>query len=119
MSKREQIIKRAIELAGQGVWTALNRDGMPTVRWTRTQFTPDWVREGAGAPYPFEDYDRHVFLTFVGSTVVMRVASAPWVRASDSAPPLWLVEAILEDPELAFSTERILAMKAARKAGAR
>lgn len=119
MSKRQQVIDRAIELAGQGVWTARSRDGMPTVSWTRTQPTPAWAREGSLPSYPFEEYDRHVFLTFVGSSVVMRVCAAPWVRCQDTTPPLWLVQAVLEDPELAFDTKRVLAMRAARKAGAR
>jgi hypothetical protein len=117
MSKLQKIMDRAIMLAGQGIWTAQSRNGMPTVRWTRTQPTPQYAREGAQAMYPSEDYDRHVFLTFVGSTVVMRVCAAPWVRCSDSSPPLWLVEAVLEDPELAFRSDRINAMRLSRRAG--
>lgn len=114
---RAAIAAKVTELLEAGTWQAVPvHQGLLTIRWTKTSPTPEYAREGRGAPYPFEDYDQHVFLTFIGQRTVMRTCPCPWVRCSDTQPPLWLVLAILEDVELAFDTTRILALKAARKA---
>lgn len=121
MKLRDRIIQQLWELVEAEQWVAqANRiPGVATFRWTREEVTPAYAREGSRPYWSSETYDRHVFLTPVSRNgpIVMRVCSCPWVRAQDSTPPLWLVGAIIADPELAFSTERILEMKAARKGG--
>lgn len=119
MTLRQSIVQRLQELVDAGTWIKQPSQipGVPSFRWTREEVTPAWAREGARPNWPGEVYDRHIFLTFVGSTIVMRVCVCPWVRAQDSNPPLWLVAAILADPELAFDTARQIEMRAARKAG--
>lgn len=120
MTLRQTIAKQLLELAEAGTWIkqASQIPGVPTFRWTREEVTPAYAREGYGSlppQWPGETYDRHIFLTLVGSSIVMRVCSCPWVRAQDTAPPLWLVGAILADPELAFDTARQIEMKTARR----
>ena len=124
MTLRETIRKQLGELVEAGTWVAQPSriPGVPTFRWTREEVTPAYAREGYGSlppQWPGETYDRHIFLTFVSQNgpIVMRVCSCPWVRAQDSTPPLWLVGAILADPELAFDTARQLEMRHARRGG--
>jgi hypothetical protein len=112
------------ELVEAGTWVkqASQIPGVPTFRWTSEEVTPDYAREGYKSlppQWPGETYDRHIFLTLVsqGGSWIMRVCSCPWVRASDSTPPLWLVGAILADPELAFDTARQIEMRHARRGG--
>lgn len=112
-----RVLARMKELAAQGTWTGVPSNYGLTIRWTRTQPTPEFIKSGTYSPYPFEEYDRHVFLTLVGQVVIMKVSSCPWMRGTDGPVPYWLAEAVMEDPELAFDTERRLAMKHARRGG--
>lgn len=122
MTLRQRILAQLKELVAAGTWTAQASQipGVPTFRWTREEVTPAYAREGYGnlpPQWPGETYDRHIFLTLVSQSgpIVMRVCSCPWVRAQDTTPPLWLVGAILADPELAFDTARQIEMRKARK----
>lgn len=120
MTLRQTILKQLTELVEAGTWRAQASQipGVPTFRWTREETTPAYAREGYGSLPPQwsgETYDRHIFLTFVGKSIIMRVCTCPWVRAQDTTPPLWLVGAILADPELAFDTARQIEMRAARR----
>lgn len=119
MKKRQLILSKLKDAMLAGTWHAQASQipGVPTFRWTQELDTPAWDREGANPSWPGEKYDRHVFLTLVSmdGPWIMRVASCPWVRASDSTPPLWLVEKIIEEPELAFDTQRILDLKHERR----
>lgn len=120
MTLRQTILKQLTELVEAGTWRAQASKipGVPTFRWTREEVTPAYAREGYGSlppQWPGETYDRHIFLTFVGESTIMRVCTCPWVRAQDTTPPLWLVGAILADPELAFDTARQIEMKRDRK----
>jgi hypothetical protein len=115
---RAAIAAEVTKLLEAGTWQAVPvHQGLLTIRWTKTSPTPAYAREGKGAPYPFEDYDQHVFLTFIGQKIVMRTCPCPWVRCSDTQPPLWLVLAILQDVELAFDTQRQLDMRHERRGG--
>lgn len=123
MRLKDKIIHRMVELAGSedSPWTALpTQHGGATIRWTKTRPTPDYARSterGAwNALWDQDTYDSHVFITLVGGKFILGVASCPWVGRSDQDAPLWLVEAILEDPELAHDDTRRWAMRDARKA---
>jgi hypothetical protein len=121
MTLRQVITKQLQELTEAGTWVKQPSQipGVPTFRWTREEVTPSWARQGSRPSWPGETYDRHIFLTLVSRSgpVVMRVCACPWVRAQDSTPPLWLVGAILADPELAFDTARQTEMRHARRGG--
>jgi hypothetical protein len=126
MTLRQTILKQLQELVEAGTWIAQASQipGVPTFRWTSEKVTPDYARQGYKSlppQWPGETYDRHIFLTMVSRSgpIVMRVCSCPWVRAQDTTPPLWLVGAILADPELAFDTARQLQMKQRRRTGER
>lgn len=112
-----RVLARMKELAAQGTWTGVPSNYGLTIRWTRTQPTPESIKSAKPCPWPGDDYDRHVFLTLVGQVLIMGVRPCPWVRGTDSPVPYWLAEAVMEDPELAFDTERRLAMKHARRGG--
>lgn len=114
---RARILARMNELAGGGSWTVVPSNYGAVIRWTRSQPVPEFIRSGTHSPYPFEDYDRHVFLTLVGQVLIMQVCPAPWVRCTDRPIPLWLAQAVMDDPELAFDTQRQLDLKHARRGG--
>lgn len=122
MRLKDKIVRRMIELAGDEAseWTAIGTGVGATIRWTKTQETPAYAREKrpgqAWAMWEGETYDSHVFITLVAGKFILGVAGAPWVGRQDSDAPLWLVEAILEDPELAHDDTRRWAMRDARKA---
>lgn len=119
MRLSEKILQRMVELAmSEGSpWTALpGQYGGGTVRYTKTQPTPDCHRGTGFGRWDQDTYDSHVFLTRVGGKFILGVASAPWMGRQDSDIPLWEAEAILEDPELALDHTRRWAMRDARKA---
>jgi hypothetical protein len=58
-----------------------------------------------------------VFVTLVAGKFIVSRAPAPWVNRSESDAPLWLVEAILSDPDLGLDTQRQLDLKHARRGG--
>jgi hypothetical protein len=118
MRLKDTIIHRMVELAGDPAsgWTALGGQIGATVRYTKTRQTPDYMRGTGFGRWDQGTYDTHVFLTLVAGKFILGVASAPWVGRSDSDVPLWLVQAILEDPDLAHDDIRRNAMRNARKA---
>lgn len=121
MTIRERLAALVKQNVADGTWEVVAAQPMVSCRWTKEEVTPDWAREGSNPSWPGETYSRMVFLTFIGQgangSIVMRVCAAPWVRCQDSQPPLWLVEEVLKDPELAFDITRILAMRMSRRAG--
>jgi hypothetical protein len=121
MTIRQEILNQLREQAAAGTWTAQASQipGVPTFRWTREEITPDWALEGANPDWTGDKYDRHVFLTLISQRGpwIMRVCPCPWVRCQDTQPPLWLVDAIVKDPELAFDIARQLQMRQARRGG--
>lgn len=122
MRLKDRIIRRMVELAGdpENGWTALGTQYGATVRYTQTHETPEYARtKRPGKQFVMwegETYESHVFLTLVSGTFIMGTSAAPWVGRTDREVPLWLVEAVLEDPELAHNTARQLKMRAERKA---
>jgi hypothetical protein len=110
---KDRVIRRMVELAGspESPWTAIETRVGATVRRTWTNETPEWARRDWSEP----TYHAHVFLTLVAGTFLLGRAPAPWVGRTDSNVPLYLVEAILEDPELGLDTQRQLELRAARK----
>jgi len=97
-------------------WTALGSMIGATLRFTETVPTPDYHRGDGFGRWPGETYDRHVFVTMVAGKVILGVAVAPWMGRNDQEIPLWLTEAILADPSLAFDDARRWQLKAERRA---
>lgn len=122
MRAAEKLLARMIELVQtpESGWVPLTGTVGSTVRFTKTEPTPDYARSserGAwSALWNQDSYDTHVFVTLVAGKVVLGTAPAPWVGRRDSDIPFWLAEAILADPALAFDDERCLKLKAARRA---
>lgn len=109
------LVARMRELIEEGTWHAVPSHS-PTIRYTDTQTThPAQLGDGFGR-WPEPNYSRHVFVTLAGGSVILGVASAPWMGRSDSSIPLWLATEILKDPTLAFDDTRRWAMRDARKA---
>lgn len=120
MSKSaERIFTRMKKAADEDGWTVVPAYS-PTVRYTKTRPTPEHARKrgvyGGQPMYDFDTYDTHVFVTLVGSKVILGVGAAPWVRRQDYDVPHWLALAILDDPTLAFDHPRQRQMKADRHA---
>jgi hypothetical protein len=116
MRLRDKIKQRMAELAEDpnSPWERLpSRFGEATIRRTWTRETPDYHQRD----WPEPTYHAHAFLTLVAGKIIMGTSAAPWVRRLDQEIPLWLAEAVLEDPELALDTERRMAMRDARRAG--
>jgi hypothetical protein len=92
----------------------------PTIRYTKTETTPDYARTrgvyGGEPMYDFDTYDSLVFITLVGSTVILGTADAPGAGRRDREIPQYLALAILDDPVLAFDHERQHALKGGRRA---
>jgi hypothetical protein len=110
----ERLLARVIEEAGQGRWTAVsNTAGLPTIRHDKITPTPATV--GWSDP----TYPSHVFITLINRKVILGRAPAPWVGRLDGDIPLWLAEAILDDPEVGHDSGRMLALKDERAAGVR
>jgi hypothetical protein len=66
------------EAVTAGEWTAV---GPSTIRWSLSgRPTPDWV---TSRQWPAPTFDAHVFLTLIGSTVVLSVDRVPWVERRD------------------------------------
>jgi hypothetical protein len=121
MKLRDKLAARMVELAAdtESPWTALGSMVGATLRFTETVPTPDYHRGEGFGRWDQDTYDRHVFLTLVAGKFILGVATAPWMGRSDSDIPLWLAEAILEDPALGFDDARRWQLKAARRAGIR
>lgn len=118
MKLRDKVLARMIELAQDQAsgWERIpSRVGGVTVRWTWTHETPEWARTHCDWREP--TYHALTFLTQVGGSFIMGTSAGPWVGRNDQTVPLWLVEAILEDPDLSQDDLRMFEMKAARKAG--
>ena len=113
---KDRVVRRMTELAGspESPWTAIETNVGATIRRTWQEATPDWARPHY---WPEESYQAHVFLTLVAGTFILGRAASPWTGRQDSNVPLWLVEAILEDPELGLDSERQMAMRHARRGG--
>jgi hypothetical protein len=118
---RDRLAIRMDELARDeaSAWTGLGSMVGATLRFTETVLTPDYHRGDGFGRWPEETYDRHVFMTLVAGKVILGVATAPWMGRNDREVPLWLAEAILEDPALGFDNARQWQLKAARRAPVR
>lgn len=117
MKLRDKIVKRMVELAGDeaSAWTAIESRYGATLRRTWTCQTGRSVRELKVWSEP--TYQAHVFLTLVAGKFILGTAPAPWVGRRDQEIPLWLVEAILDEPELALDSHRQLDLRHARRGG--
>lgn len=98
--KRAELIERMRAVAGDpdSGWSVI---GPGTVRWSQELPTPSWV---GAAQWPGTTYTRHVFVTLVSltSAPIVRVARAPWVRASDVSTSLAKALDLLADPAVVF-----------------
>ncbi len=118
----ERLMAELVRLARdpESGWEAVPGQVGATVRFTKTEATPDYARSSErGAWHALWDqdtYDMHVFVTLVAGKVIMRTSTAPWVSAHDHHVPFWLAEAVLADPELGWDSPRQWRMKADRKA---
>ena len=114
-SLKDRLVRRMVELAGspESEWTAIETRVGATVRRTWQEATPQWARRD----WPEESYHAHVFLTLVAGTFILGRAAAPWVGRQDTNIPLYLVEAILEDPELGLDAQRQMDLRHARRGG--
>lgn len=117
MRLKDKLVRRMVELAADETsgWTALGSLTGATLRWTETVPTPEYHRGDGFGRWPEETYDRHVFITLVAGKFILGAATAPWMGRSDSDIPLWLAEAILEDPALGLDSARQWQLKAARR----
>lgn len=113
MKLKDKLAHRMVELAGdpESGWTALGSLVGATLRFTTTSPTPDYMRYA----WDEDTYDSHVFLTLVAGKFILGMATAPWMGRRDSDIPLWLAEAILEDPALGLDSARMLDLRAARR----
>jgi hypothetical protein len=118
MRLKDKLARRMVELAVDQAspWTALGSMVGATIRFTETVPTPDYHRGTGFGRWDQDTYDRQVFLTLVAGKFILGVATAPWMGRSDSDIPLWLAEAILEDPALGFDSARQWQLKAERRA---
>lgn len=118
MKLRDKLAARMVELAADpdSGWTALGSLVGATLRWTETVPTPDYHRGTGFGRWEDETYERHVFLTLVAGKFILGAAPAPWVGRNDSDIPLWLAEAILEDPSLGLDDARRWRLKSERRA---
>jgi len=93
------LIEAAQEAASGGLWAPVKSNTIRYAEWGIP--TPD------GTPsnwWPFEEYDRFVFLTFFpGSSIILGVSPAPWVGRQDREITQRLAREILEDPTKAFT----------------
>lgn len=121
-SPRAEVIRqRIIDLAHDETsgWEPVPGVAGLTIRWTAEHEThPANLGEGFGR-WPHPTYHSHVFITLVGSKVILGWAAAPWMGRTDSEIPFWLTEAILADHTLAGDYERINVMRELRRAGKR
>ena len=114
-TRKERVIHRMVALAGSAdsPWTAIETSVGATIRRSWTNETPEYMGRAWSEP----TYEAHVFLTLVAGKFLLGRAPAPWVGRADSYVPVYLAEAILEDPELGLDTDRQLDMKHARRGG--
>lgn len=116
MRQRDKIIQRMIELAGDEAspWTGDQHLAGVALRRTWTRQTSQLYRDLDMWTQP--TYQEHLFFTATATGgVLLGVSHAPWVGRQDQVIPLWLAEAILEDPELGLDSTRQLEMRDARK----
>jgi len=110
MTRRQELFHQMrCALVGSDGWCAVPDSYGLTVRWSETLPTPSYIREsyrGDRAPYPFPEYDRHVFVTLVGGQqtyrTLLRVARCPWVQAQRADVSMFRALAILDQPESVF-----------------
>jgi hypothetical protein len=92
-AKRDRLAAQMREAVTAGEWVAI---GPATVRWSLTgRPTPDWV---TSRQWPAPTFDAHVFLTLIGSKVIMRVDRAPWLEARDAHVSMNRAFEVLENP---------------------
>lgn len=116
MRQRDKIIQRMIELAGDEAspWTGVEGLYGVVLRRTWTRQTSQTYRDLDLWTQP--TYQAHLFLTMTATGgVLLGVSHAPWVGRRDHDIPLWLAEAILENPELGLDSTWQLAMRDARR----
>lgn len=116
MRQRDKIIQRMVELAGDeaSLWTEVRGLYGIVLRRTWTRQTSQTYRDLDLWTQP--TYQEYLFLTLTAiGGVLLGVSHAPWVGRRDRDIPLWLAEAILEDPELGLDSTRQLEMRDARK----
>lgn len=107
MRLRDKITQRMTELAADQAspWEPVpSRMVGRTIRRTWTRETSETYLELKVWSQP--TYPAHVFLTLVAGKFILGTAPAPWVGRRDQEIPLWLVEAILDEPELALDSHR-------------
>lgn len=116
MKLKDKILARMIELAKDpdSPWEALPSRYGVTVRRTWEHQTPEYQARQWSQP----TYNAHTFLTAVGGrSFILGTSAAPWMARQDRPVPLWLAEAVLEDPELSQDSHRINEMRHARRGG--
>lgn len=113
-TRKERIFARMVELSTGEAWAHVPGAVGYTVRRTQEHPTPAHARTG-WAGWNEDTYSSHVFVTLVAGKFILGTSAAPWMGRQDQDCPLWLVELILEDPELAHDTTRKLELRAQRK----
>lgn len=112
-TRAARLLDRMKTLPADGPWTRIGASGF-CVRWSiEKQVTPDWAK--VSGAWPGETFDSHVFLTVSAGSVFLRAAHAPWVRSDYRKIPLWLAEAVLDDPALGLDSDRQRVMREERR----
>lgn len=118
LTKTGQRLLDAMKAAlDSGTWERVpGRPGL-CIRFTEADISmPDIMRRGAYAG--FEKYDRHQFLTFLGSApVIWGVAAAPWTGRRDSSVTYQDAFAILTEPEKYWSGSPTVLRRISAKEG--
>jgi hypothetical protein len=117
MKLRDKIKQRMAELAED---PASPWEPVPSRMVGRT-IRRTWTRETSRTYLELKvwsesTYQAHAFLTQVNATFILGTSAAPWVGRRDQVVPLWLAEAILDEPELALDSHRQNEMRATRRA---
>jgi hypothetical protein len=92
-AKRDRLAAQMREAVTAGEWTAV---GPSTIRWTLSgRPTPDWV---TSRQWPASTFDAHVFLTLIGSKVILSVDRVPWVERRDVSVSMARAFEVLANP---------------------
>jgi hypothetical protein len=111
VNRYQEALQAALTAAVEsGEWKRLPGTVGTTVRHSTAHRTPEWAlrpgRFGAGAAWPSEEYERHVFVTVVTGlrwAVILGTSAAPWSRRLDRRVSMRRAVEILADPASAFN----------------
>lgn len=97
----QRLIEEAQEAAKGPLWEPINENTIRYAEWRLE--TPDWILP---AQWPWETYDRFVFLSFFpGSAIILGVSPCPWIGRRDLEITQKRAREIMRDPAKLFVTQ--------------